>query len=67
MISLYSAPAESGADKERWIRQQAILVMIYEGIVAQVYDYDYAPSSELVEGRRLYFNISQVRPAVCHM
>ena len=31
----------------------------YEGVVAQVLDYDYAPASELVEMRRKYFNISQ--------
>ena len=29
------------------------------GIVARVLDYDYAPSSEIVEGRRMYFNFSQ--------
>lgn len=34
-------------------------MLIYEGIVAQVLDYDYAPSSEMVESRRMYFNISQ--------
>ena len=36
------------------------LVLLYEGIVAQVLDYDYAPSSEIVESRRMYFNMSQV-------
>ena len=41
------------------MRKMALLVMVYEGIVAQVLDYDYAPASELVEGRRKYFNVSQ--------
>ena len=31
----------------------------YEGIVAQVLDYDYAPASYLVQGRRKYFNTTQ--------
>jgi hypothetical protein len=59
MISLYSRPARSGSEKEEWIRKQALMVMIYESIVAQVLDYDYAPASEMVEGRRKYFNMSQ--------
>lgn len=42
------------------MRKPSALVLIYEGIVAQVLDYDYAPSSEMVESRRMYFNISQV-------
>ncbi len=52
--------AETGGDKERWLRRSTVLVLLYEGIVAQVFDYDYAPSSEMVESRRMYFNISQV-------
>lgn len=59
LISLYTHPARSEDEKEEWIRKQALLVMIYEAIVAQVLDYDYAPASELVESRRKYFNISQ--------
>lgn len=59
-MSLYTHPAESSSEKEKWIRKPSALVMIYEGIVAQVLDYDYAPSSEVVESRRMYFNISQV-------
>lgn len=69
LMSLYSSPATTSAEKERWIRKPSVLVLIYEGIVAQVLDYDYAPSSEVVESRRMYFNISQVRghvsPAGC--
>mmetsp|Transcript_24583 Transcript_24583/g.85476 ORF Transcript_24583/g.85476 Transcript_24583/m.85476 type:complete len:862 (-) Transcript_24583:94-2679(-) len=59
LISLYTNPAGSEDEKEEWVRKQALLVMIYEAIVAQVLDYDYAPASELVESRRKYFNISQ--------
>ena len=38
---------------------QALLVLLYEAIVAQVLDYDYAPQSCLVEHCRKYFNITQ--------
>jgi hypothetical protein len=59
MIGLYTRPAKTSTDKEEWIRRQALLVLIYEAIVAQVLDFDYAPSSEIVEGKRLYLNKSQ--------
>jgi hypothetical protein len=59
MISLYTQRAESRDDKGEWIRKAALLVLIYEGIVAQVLDYDYAPMSEQIENRRVYLNISQ--------
>ena len=59
LISLYSHPAQSEVEKEEWIRKQALMVLAYEGVVAQVLDYDYAPMSKLVQGRRKYFNVSQ--------
>jgi WD repeat-containing protein 35 len=34
-------------------------VLIYEGIVAGVLDFDYAPASALIENRRIWMNISQ--------
>ena len=40
LISLYSHPAQSEVEKEEWIRRQALMVLAYEGIVAQVLDYD---------------------------
>lgn len=46
-------------DKEEWVRKQALLVLVYEAIVAQVLDYDYAPASTIIGGRRKYFNKSQ--------
>jgi hypothetical protein len=33
--------------------------LIYEGIVANVFDFDYAPQSDLIENRRVWLNISQ--------
>ena len=59
MISLYSNFAKTAEEKEKWIRHPAMLVLIYEGIVEKVLDYDYAPMSRIVEARRKYFNISQ--------
>ncbi|GMF31451.1 unnamed protein product [Phytophthora lilii] len=59
LVSLYSKPAIRASDKEEWIRKPALLVLLYEAIVSKALDYDYAPSSELVENKRKYFNISQ--------
>ncbi|KAL4133568.1 hypothetical protein PRIC2_003885 [Phytophthora ramorum] len=59
MVSLYSKPAIRASDKEEWIRKPALLVLLYEAIVSKALDYDYAPSSELIENKRKYFNISQ--------
>ena len=59
MISLYTRAARTGGEKEEWIRKQALLVLIYEAIVAQVLDYDYAPASTLIQDRRVFFNKSQ--------
>lgn len=60
MISLYTRRAAPGTDeKDEWIRKPALIVLLYEGIVAGVLDYDYAPSSALIENRRIWMNISQ--------
>ena len=52
LVSLYTHKAESHDDKDEWIRKPALLVLIYEGVVANVLDYDYAPprSSSRTEG-----------------
>jgi ribosomal protein L37E len=43
-----------------WFRQLPILVLIYEGIVRGVFDYDYAPQAVSVYGgARIYLNISE--------
>lgn len=59
MVSRYSHAATGPEEKEEWIRKVPLMVLVYEGIVAQVYDYDYAPSSEMIHTRRIYFNTSQ--------
>lgn len=59
LIHLHSRRAETKSDTDLWIRKQALSVIIYEGVVADVFDYDYAPTSSLVENRRVWCNISQ--------
>lgn len=60
MISLYSHKAAHGTDeKDEWVRKQALVVLLYEGIVAGVLDFDYAPSSACIENRRIWMNVSQ--------
>ena len=59
LLSIYTHVAQTEEEKEEWVRKPALMVLIYEAVVAQVLDYDYAPQSQLVEARRKYFNISQ--------
>ena len=59
LVSLYTHPASSGNEKEEWVRAQALLVLVYEGVVAGALDYDYAPAASLVQNRRVFFNKSQ--------
>jgi len=54
LISKYSHCAQTVYEKERWIRKLPMLVLLYEGIVQRVFEYDYAPASEVVETARVY-------------
>lgn len=68
VVSLYTHKADTRGDKDHWLRKPALVVLLYEGIVANVLDFDYAPQSELIENRRIWMNVSQVRRvthAVC--
>jgi len=60
MISLYSRKAALGTDeKDEWVRKPALIVLLYEGVLAGVLDYDYAPASASVQNRRIWMNVSQ--------
>ena len=59
LISRYAECASNPEDREGWIRKNSILVLMYEGIVDGVFDYDYAPMSVLVGRNRLWLNITQ--------
>lgn len=34
-------------------------VLVYEGVISGVFDYDYAPQSSLIDNRRVWVNVSQ--------
>ncbi len=59
LISRYSKPAQTEKDESVWIRSLPLRVLMYEGIISGVFDWDYGPASiMLFEGRR-FVNISQ--------
>eukprot|EP01047_Picozoa_sp_COSAG01_P015358 COSAG01_NODE_768_length_13739_cov_6.271334_18_plen_267_part_00 len=43
----------------RWVRELPLLVLIFEGIRAGIFTYDYAPAAVTVCGRIVFMNISQ--------
>ena len=58
LINKYSNN-DADEDGDRWVRGVPLLVLMYEGIVSNVLDYDYAPQSVKVGRRRLFMNITQ--------
>lgn len=59
LINLHTANAKNREGSDRWIRKQALQVLVYEGVIAEVFDYDYAPQSSLIDNRRVWVNVSQ--------
>jgi WD repeat-containing protein 35 len=65
IIGCYTKPSLADQDKSEWIRRNALIVLIYEAIVGgdpdnrkpPVLEYDYAPSSQVIEGRRVWLNV----------
>ena len=63
LIFKYARCSENASEKEGWIRQLSLLVLMFEGITAGAMDYDYAPASTLVShngrSKRVWLNITQ--------
>jgi len=48
LVSKYAVCARRAEDQEGWIRSLPLIILMYEGIVAGVLDFDYAPASTLI-------------------
>lgn len=59
LINKYSDSEQVDGSGDRWVRGIPLLVLMYEAIVDQVLDYDYAPQSVKVGRRRIFMNITQ--------
>jgi len=59
LIDLHTTKANDREGSDRWIRKQALSVLVYEGVISGVFDYDYAPQSSLIENRRVWVHVSQ--------
>ncbi|KAG7376058.1 Lysine-specific demethylase 4B, partial [Phytophthora pseudosyringae] len=63
MLSRYAVCARTKEEKESWIRQIPLLVLMYEGIAAGALNFDYAPAAMVIaqEGRpkRIWMNTTQ--------
>jgi len=59
LVSLYSKPAENDEEKEIWIRSHAVMVLVFEGIVTGVLNYDYSSCAVAIGSERVWMNLSQ--------
>jgi hypothetical protein len=64
LISLYARPDGAVHQRHNWIRELALAVLIFEGCLSGVFDYDYSPTSRFVGcagrvSRRIWMNITQ--------
>ncbi|MHA1896793.1 MAG: hypothetical protein ACTSU2_05280 [Promethearchaeota archaeon] len=59
LISKYTYSAKDIFEKDIWIKEFPLLTLIFEGILNSTFDYDYAPMSIELHGRRRILNISQ--------
>ena len=63
LISRFAMSARTASDYESWIRHIPILVLLYEGCIAGVLNFDYAPASLRISqggvSKRLWLNTSQ--------
>ena len=58
LISLYSEPARP-EEKGLWIRKVPLQVFMFEGVIREIFDWDYAPASVFTSEGRTFINISQ--------
>mmetsp|Transcript_38647 Transcript_38647/g.109295 ORF Transcript_38647/g.109295 Transcript_38647/m.109295 type:complete len:913 (+) Transcript_38647:295-3033(+) len=56
LIFLYTGHAKEDADE--WIRLMPLMVLVYEGLLDGLFDYNYSPTPLWLHGRRLYLNLS---------
>jgi hypothetical protein len=63
LLYLYAKTSSSVDEPEEWVRQIPLQVLIYEGIVGKLLDFDYAPVSTMIaynqSSIRVWFNVSQ--------
>ena len=63
LVSLYAGAARTPEQREGWVRETPLLVLIFEGITAGALDFDYAPASVLLShdglSKRRWLNVSQ--------
>ena len=63
LMSKYARASRSAEEKEGWVRQVPLLVLLYEGVEAGALDFDYAPASMLISqdgrSRRVWLNVTQ--------
>jgi len=70
LVGRYSSATASAHEEDVWMRKSALSVLIYEGCVGGLLDYDYAPRSLLLpttasSARRIWMNLSQDGNAAC--
>jgi WD repeat-containing protein 35 len=70
LVGRYSSATASANEEDVWMRKSALSVLIYEGCVGGLLDYDYAPRSLLLpttasSARRIWMNLSQDGNAAC--
>ena len=69
LVSFHGKESTSPKTHETWIRETPMMVLIFEGIVAGLFDFDYAPCSIQLSvpggQRRLWLNVSQEGKSAC--
>jgi len=59
LIGEYSSLSKNRKIKERWMPQIPLMVLMYEGIMAKIFGYDYSPNREIIGRKLVWLNWSQ--------